>query len=85
MSNLQHIKGRQEVHMSGTGAAAITIGGAAFDSPTRAIHCNAGGSAICTFVNGSTATLVFVEGLSYPYAIVSASTAGDDPELVAIF
>lgn len=70
---------------SGTGARAITLG-TALSKPSTAIHCNSSGEAICHFLDGSKATLIFAEGGCYDYQIRLAVTAGGtDPDLVAIF
>jgi hypothetical protein len=70
---------------SGTGCAAIALG-TAFDTPTRAIHCNVAGTAILTFADGSSGEFNLIEGGLYDYAITKAATAGGtDETLIAIF
>jgi hypothetical protein len=79
------IKGRHGMPNSGTGCAPIVLGTVS-DTPTRAIHCNAGGTAILTFADGSKAPFTLAEGGLYDFAITKAATAGGtDPELVAIY
>jgi hypothetical protein len=79
------IKARHNRPNSGIGCAPITLG-AALDSPTRAIHCNVGGTAILTFTDGSSGTFVLQEGGRYDYMITKAATSGGtNPTLIAIF
>jgi hypothetical protein len=79
------IKGRHGMPDSGTGCAPIVLG-QTIDTPTRAIHCNTGGTAILTFEDGSSGTFTLLDGVLYSYAIVQAATAGGtNPVLVAIF
>jgi hypothetical protein len=70
---------------AGTGARPITLG-TVLPEPSNAIHCNANGTAICHFVDGSKATLTFTAGGVYSYRLKLAETAGGtNPTLIAIF
>ena len=70
---------------SGTGAKVITLG-TELANPSMAIHCNTSGTAICHFLNGTSATLSFVEGGCYGYQIrLAESAGGTDADLIAIF
>lgn len=74
-----------KVSDSGIGAAEITLGDD-LSAITRAVHCNVAGSAILTFASKDAVEVVFLAGVTYPFAITKAATAGGtDPTLVAIF
>ena len=78
--------GRRNLIYTGQDARPITLGTIIPEGPCAAVHCNASGTAVCTFPSGRKVTLFFAEGAAYDYSILLAETAGGtDPTLVAIF
>ena len=83
MTNTQRRLAKSNIPNSGVGCQAVTLGENI--QATRAIHVNTGGTAILTFLDGTTGTFTLAEGL-YDYSLTKVATAGGtDPTLIAIY